>query len=216
MHKSLTAWSLCAATVLTAVSLQAAPAPSLAPESWELNFRFQDPERVSVYLPGEDKPVVYWYMLYRVENDSRQEVEFYPEFDLVTDRLEVVESQLKVSPEAYRAIFRRANNPLLLPPTKVTGKLQRGKDRARHGVVIWRDFDEKARAFTIYVSGLSGETKRVKNPTFAPDIPEDEDNKRYYTFRKTLAIPYAFPGSEKARTVVKPERVPNGQKWIMR
>jgi hypothetical protein len=216
MRKSLTAQILCATVLLAATGLQAAPAPSLAPVSWELKFRFQDPQRVSVYVPGQAQPVVYWYMLYRIENLSRQEVEFYPQFDLVTDRLEVVKSELTVSPEAFQAIFRRANNTLLLPPHKVTGKLQRGQDRARHGVAIWRDFDAKARSFTVYVSGLSGETKRVKNPTFDPDKPEDEKNRRYYTFRKTLAVPYAFPGSKQTRTRVKPERVPNGQKWIMR
>lgn len=216
MRKSLTAQSLCLTALMMAAGLQAAPAPSLAPVSWELKFRFQDPQRVSVYLPGQDEPVVYWYMLYRIENPGQQEVEFYPKFDLVTDRLEIVLSELTVSPEAYQAIFRRANNPLLVPPHKITGKLQCGKDRARHGVAIWRDFDEKARSFTIYVSGLSGETRRVKNPTFDPDKPEDETNKRYYTFRKTLAIPYAFPGSEQTRSGVKPERIQNGQKWTMR
>ena len=216
MRKSLIACSLCAAAVLTSGRLLAAPAPSLAPVSWELKFRFQDPQRVSVYLPGQTEPIVYWYMLYRIENGSRQEVEFYPQFDLVTDRLEVVKSRLKVSPEAFQAIFRRANNSLLLAPHKAIGKLQRGKDRARHGVAIWQDFDVKARSFTVYVTGLSGETKRVKNPTFDPDKPADENNRRYYTFRKTLAIPYTFPGSEQTRSLVKPERVPNGQKWIMR
>ena len=92
MRKSLTAQILCATVLLAATGLQAAPAPSLAPVSWELKFRFQDPQRVSVYVPGQAKPVVYWYMPYRIENLSRQEVEFYPQFDLVTDRLEVVKS----------------------------------------------------------------------------------------------------------------------------
>ena len=50
--------------------LPAAVKPSLAPVSWELTFRFQDPQRVSVFVPGRSEPVVYWYMLYTIENTN--------------------------------------------------------------------------------------------------------------------------------------------------
>lgn len=194
----------------------AAPAPSVVPKSWELKFRFQDPQRVAVAMPGQTEPAVYWYMLYSVENTSNREVEFYPRFDLVTDTLRVVTSEINVSPEAFQAIQRRSNDPLLVTPEKAIGKLRRGADQARHSVAVWRDFDPKARAFTVYISGLSGETARLKNPVFDPEKPADAANPRYFVLRKTLAVPYRFPGSESRRLEAVPERVTEQQKWIMR
>jgi len=190
--------------------------PSVAPVSWELKFRFQDPQRVSVVVPGKDRPVVYWYLLYTVENPGRSDIEYYPHFELVTDTLKVVPSELRVSPEALQAIKRRSNDPLLLTPEKIVGTLQRGADRRRHGVAIFRDFDPTAKGFTIFVSGLSGEIKRVKNPGFDESRPEGPDNPRYMVLRKTLAIPYKFPGSVSTRGRAVPERVIDGLKWVMR
>jgi hypothetical protein len=190
--------------------------PSIAPTTWECKFRYQDPERVSVVIPGHKEPVLYWYMLYAIENPGRRDIDFYPKFELVTNTIKVVPSEVKVSPEAFQAIKRRANETLLLPPEEIVGKLQRGADRTKHGVAIFRDFDPRATSFTIYASGLSGETKRVKNPGFDKSKPEGKENPRYLVLRKTLAIPYKFPGSVEARSQAMPERVIDGQKWVMR
>jgi len=208
--------NLCASLVFCGPILQAAPKPAVAPISWELKFRFQDPQKVSVVVPGQSQPEVYWYMLYSVENQGDREVDFYPHFQLVTDTLQVIRSEIQVSPEAFRAIKRRSGDPLLVTPTKVMGRLLRGKDRAKHCVAIWRDFDFKAKGFKIYVRGLSGETIRLKNPVFDPKKPESEKNKRYFTLRKTLEIPYKFPGGLQMRTLAKPERIASDQRWVMR
>src|SRR5690606_23640874 len=132
------------------------------------------------------------------------------------DTMQVINSGAGVSPEAYEAAFRRANDPLLLPPEKIAGRILRGKDRARHGVAIWRDFNSKARAFTAHVAGLSGEVMRWKNPAFDANKPEGAKNERYFLLRKTLAVPYTLPGSEASRTSALPRRSPEGQKWVMR
>jgi len=216
MHKALKIMTLCALVATVSNVVRAIPQPALAPKSWELSFRFQDPKRVSVLLPGKDKPVVYWYMLYEVENGTEIEVDFYPAFELVTDTLKVAHSEAKVSPEAYRTVQRLAGDPLLVVPEKAVGRLLRGKDRARHSVAIWRDFDPKARGFTVYVAGLSGEVKRLKNPVFDPGKPESEANPKEFLLRKTLAVPYRFPGSQATRAGTIPERVPQEQQWVMR
>jgi len=217
MHNRFAIKVLCAISAVPALAWAAVPQPAVAPVSWELTFRYQDPQRVSVVLPGQSKPAVYWYMLYSVENAGEQEVDFYPQFELVTDTLRVVRSEIQVSPEAFQAIRCRSGNPLLLTPEKVIGRLLCGKDRAKHGVAIWRDFDPKAKGFKVYVSGLSGEVARLKNPTFDPKRPEDAaKNRRYYVLRKTLVIPYKLPGSESTRILAVPERQIDRQKWIMR
>ena len=217
MRKHLYTLVLCAILSPVAAVWAQVPTPSIAPKSWQLRFRYQDPQRVSVFVPGKAEPVLYWYMLYTVENSGKTEVDFYPQFDLVTDTLKVYRSATMVSAEAFKAIQRRSGDPLLLPPEKVTiGKLLRGKDRARHSVAIWEDFDPQAKGFRIYVSGLSGEIARAKNPMYDPEKPEGEQNKRFYLLRKTLEIPYKLPTSESERSVAIPQRMPDEQKWIMR
>jgi hypothetical protein len=192
------------------------PKPAVTPVSWEFRFRFDQPKKISVFLPGESEPTVYWYMLYEVENPTGQEIRFLPSFELVTDTLQVVESESMVSPEAFNQVKRMANNPFLLPPEKILGPLQQGRDRARYGVAIFRDFDPKAKEFTIFVGGLSGEWTRVKNPAFNEDKPDSEQNRRYFVLHKTLALPYRLPGSELQRPGAEAERLPEKQKWVMR
>lgn len=216
MRKCLYFMALCLVFAAVAQGLRAEPKPSPFPVSWELKFRFMDPVKVSVFLPGQSDPVVYWYMLYTVENGTDREVDFFPRFDLVTDTLQVIPSEIRVSPEAFQAIKRRSGDPLLLPPEKTTGRLLRGADQARHGVAVWRDFDPQVREFKIYVGGLSGEFVRVRNAAFDAERAEGEDNPRYFTLRKTLEIPYKLPGSVQTRRLATPERIADEQKWVMR
>jgi len=218
MRKPFLFIMLCLFCVVGSQGLTAAAKRPLAltKAKWELKFRFQDPQRMSVIEPGRSEPVVYWYMLYAVENVGTREVDFYPEFELVTDTLKVIRGESKVSSEAFRAVKRRAGDELLTPPEKVIGRLLCGRDRAKRSVAIWRDFDPKAKKFKIYVSGLSSEKTRLKNPVFDPAKPESKKNKRYFLLRKTLEIPYKFPGSGSLRSLAVPERVTDKQGWVMR
>jgi hypothetical protein len=216
MHKILCTQVLWAVSVAIAQPPASQPTPAVASTAWTLNIKFQDPQRLSVVEPGQAQPVVYWYMLYTVENTTGREVQFYPEFELVTDTLRVVRSELNVSPAAYRAVAHRANDPALLPPEKIAGRILVGKDRARHGVAIWKDFDPRAKGFTVYIGGLSGETARWKNPAFDTEKPEGRGNQKYFMLRKTLAIPYAFGGSEAKRSLTAPRRQVEKQAWGMR
>ncbi len=214
IRKCLLIWML--GTLLVAGSGQAVPEPSLVPKSWELKFRYRDPERIAVMLPGRSEPVVYWYMLYTVENDTDEARDFYPTFTIVTDTLNVVESEIGVSPEAFRAIKRRWEDPLLLPPSQINGKLLIGEDRAKRGVAIWPDFDPQAREFTIYVAGLSGETTRIANPAFDAGKPVGPRNPRVFILRKTLELPYRLPGGAEERARAVPERLSREPRWVMR
>lgn len=216
MRKFMFCSMLGLATSVLAQSSSLVPEPAVASPAWQLKFRFQDPQRISVVLPDRKEPVVFWYMLYTVENPTDREVDFYPKFEVVTDTLQIVRSDVDVSPEAYRAVFRRAGNPLLVTPEKVTGKLLRGHDRMRQSVAIWPDIDPTAKAFTVFVAGLSGEVARWKNPVFDEAKPEGPGNQRYFLLRKTLAIPYSLPGSDASRFGAVPRRLPEKQDWVMR
>jgi hypothetical protein len=216
MHKLLWIQWLWLASVALGQAPASQPTPAVASAAWMLNFKFQDPQRLAVVEPGQRNPVVYWYMLYTVENSTKREVQFYPEFEIVTDTLQVVRSDRGASPAAYQAVVHRANDPALLPAERIAGRILVGKDRARHGVAIWKDFDPRSKAFTVFVGGLSGETARWKNPAFDGDKPEGPRNMKYFLLRKTLAIPYTLTSSESERSLIPPRRLAEKQAWVMR
>jgi len=203
---------------LTAVLpvLLAAPKPSLAPTSWELNFEFFDPARMAITLPGDHQPTTFWYLIYSVTNDTGREVRFYPQFDIVTDTLRVVRGGDNVSPTVFDAIRERHRklHPFLVKPLSASGKLLRGADNTRTSVAIFRDFDPEASRFTVYVAGLSGEVIRTQNPAFDDTQPPSDKNLQFFTLRKTLAIEYDIAGDMETRKRAAPVRT--GRRWIMR
>ncbi|MCP4593788.1 MAG: hypothetical protein GY842_23900 [bacterium] len=204
------------AVSLAAATAMAAPEPSMAPKSWELEFRFHDPARIAVTLPGDTRPTTFWYMIYTVTNRTDREVDFYPQFDLVTDGLRVFRSGDEVSPSVFDAIRRRHHkqHPFLFEPLKASGKLLRGTDNSRTSVAIFRQFDAEASHFTIYAAGLSGEVTRVANPAFDGQKPRTNGNTPFFTLRKTLAIEYDIPGDLVSRKRAAPIRA--GRRWVMR
>jgi hypothetical protein len=205
------------------------PEPSPTPISWELEFRYLHPRRIEVQLAGADKPAVFWYMVYTAVNTSSTTQRFYPTFELVTDDLRVIETDMGISPIVFDAIRERhkLTHPYLTHPTKAIGDLRVGEDYALESVAIWRADDLKAEKFTIYVAGLSGEARVLRNPAYDRDQPENTTivtpdgrerevrvNPKYFTLRKTLELRYALPASEQARPQIEPQFA--GARWIMR
>lgn len=204
------------------------PQPALHPVSWELEFKFLDPQRIEVKLPGADQPEVFWYMVYTVTNPSPRSQRFFPLFQIVTEDLKVHDTDMGISPLVFDAIQERhkLTHPYLTEPTRVIGALLSGDDNARESVAVWRRVDLTSNSFTVYVAGLSGEIALVPNRNFNPDRPETgsataaggsakgTDNPKNFTLRKTLEIRYTLPGSPQARPSVWPER--GKTRWIMR
>lgn len=207
----------------------AAPQPSIAPKSWQLEFEFEDPRRLVIQIPGEKTPRVYWYMLYNVTNNSNRDVEFMPRFDIVTDKLQVLETDVAADPTVFAAIkkIHAKDRPFLLEPLEVMGKLLQGGDNAKDSVAIWRDFTGDARQFTIFVSGLSGESVILPNPTYdsakpefvMKDLPGGAKakipvNPRHFVLYKTLSVAYLLPGDDQSRKEAQPIR--EKVEWLMR
>lgn len=204
------------------------PEPSPTPIAWELEFRFLDPKRIEVQLPGTDRREVYWYLVYTVVNTSPRSQRFYPMFQIVTEDLRVFDTDLGISPLVFEAIRERhrITHKYLVEPTKAIGALLTGEDNARESVAIWRQIDLTVNHFTVYVAGLSGEAQFLRNPSFDPEQPETKEvigpdgvpragpNPRTFTLRKTLEIRYTLPGSPQARPQAAPQRT--DVRWIMR
>jgi hypothetical protein len=192
------------------------PQPSPSPVSWELDFRFLDPQRIEVQVPGASGPEVFWYMVYTVTNHTGRTQRFFPTFQLVTDDLRVIDTDMGISALVFDAIRERhrRTHPDLVHPTKAIGDLLTGDDNALESVAIWRGVESDANAVAIYVAGLSGEARLARNPTFDPARPEGPENLKQFTLRKTLEIRYNLRGDASARTLVEPERV--SVRWVMR
>lgn len=192
------------------------PQPSPTPVSWELDLRFLDPQRIEVQVPGASTPEVYWYMVYTVTNHTGRTQRFFPTFQLVTDDLHVVDTDMGIHALVFEAIRERhrRTNPDLVHPTKAIDDLLTGDDNARESVAIWRGVDSDAHSIAIYVAGLSGEARVAPNPTFDSARPEGPENPKQFTLRKTLEIRYNLRGDAAARALVEPERT--GVRWIMR
>lgn len=204
------------------------PEPSPTPISWEIELRFSDPKRIELRVPGRDKPETFWYMLYTATNVSDTTQWFYPRFQVVTSDLRVVEADVGVDPLVFDAIRERhrLTHRYLVAPAAVIGDLKSGDDNARESVAIWPASELDVNQFSVYVGGLSGETRILRNPAFDPGKPEtasvgDADdarevtvNPRFFALRKTLEIRYELPGSASARRSAVPER--RSVRWIMR
>lgn len=205
------------------------PEPSPTPISWELEFKYLHPRRIEVQLAAADEPEVYWYMVYTVVNTSSTTQHFYPTFELVTADLRVIETDMGISPLVFGAINERhkLTHRYLVHPTKAIGGLHTGEDYARESVAIWRAGDLNGYDFSIYVSGLSGEARVLRNPAYDPEKPEaravtgDDGrerevivNPKYFTLRKTLRLRYLLAASERARSRMEPRLV--DADWIMR
>lgn len=202
------------------------PQPAANPISWELEFKFLDPQRIEVQLPGRTEPEVYWYIVYTATNTSGRTQDFFPMFQIVTEDLQVFGTDLGIHQLVFDAIRERhrLTHKYLVHPTKAIGPLLAGTDHARESVAIWRDIDLNVNQFMVYVAGLSGELQFLRNPSYDSDEPEvaaadpaelgQVENPKHFTLRKTLSIRYTLPGSAPARHVASPRR--ESVDWIMR
>ncbi|MBI5863274.1 MAG: hypothetical protein HZB38_01930 [Planctomycetes bacterium] len=200
------------------------PAPAMTPVSWEMEFTYLNPPR-KIDVGG----TTYFYLVYKVTNNSAVTQRFFPTIQLVTEDLRVIETDSAISNAVFEAIRLRhqATHPHLLDPVSAIGDLPSGADNARESVAIWRAADVTVNNFSIFVAGISGEARLLKNPSYDQSKPEKQAvtgqdgqqheitvNPKYFTLRKTLELRYAVPGSESARPGQEPELVLS--RWIMR
>ncbi|MBN1765023.1 MAG: hypothetical protein JW860_07180 [Sedimentisphaerales bacterium] len=176
----------------------AVPEPALVPPpgTWQLDFELHgDPQQISLTLPGEYNPRRFWYLLYTVTNKTGQDVEFYPNFEILTDSLKLYQAGDNVRRPVYNAIrdLYPSTIPLLEHEDQVSGKILIGEDNARDSVAIFEDFDPNATHVKIFISGLSNETTTVDYPG---GIDLDTGKPKKVLLRKSLMLEYRVPGDQ--------------------
>ena len=201
--------------VLTAVGICIAyPEPAIVQSAsdWTLEVVFDQPRHIVVKSPGDKQAARYWYIVLSLRNNSGRDAEFYSAGDLMTDTFKVVAAGKKVRKPVFDAIKlkHQGKYPFLEWVGLTSNKMLQGADNARDIVIIWPDFDAKAKNITLFVAGLSNETTSIDHPT---ETDKDGQPLKVY-LRKTLALDYSIGGDETLRAGAG--LVYKGKRWVMR
>ncbi len=197
-----------------------APKPAEIPTHWQLEASFADFLPIQVTLGGEDSPRTFWYMRYKITNNTGQDRVFVPEFILYTDTGQVLRAGRNIPASVFQAIKEVANDPLLLDLADMAGRLLQGQENAKDGVAIWEDFDPNAAAFDVFVSGLSGETVEITLPKPIRVVETDAFGKQTEVVKdkiilaKTLKRSYRIPleAADRSRAALNLTE----EEWVMR
>ena len=198
------------------------PEPSPYPISWEVKFEHGKPQRIVVQVPNQG-PRAFWYLTYSVTNETNDDQTFLPEFVMLTKDGRTLRSDQNIPSRVFETIKKREGKKFLLPASRMGGTLRVGEDQGRDGVAIWPEPMAEMGTFTIFVSGLSGETVTMKMVDGKPVKVKPERTSEelkgvnpddVIILRKTLQLNYVvygddvFPGLDEVN--VRPEQ------WVMR
>lgn len=176
---------------------QAFPEPSMVPISWELDIKYNAPERIVV--DGK----TYWFMRYTVTNNTGREVLFTPEFQLSSDTGQVVNGNRGIKRAVFDKIKESYAGPMLQSPFEVLGPILQGEDNAKDSVAIFGDIDADTRNVHVFISGLSGETAEVPDPV----------TNKAVVLHKTLVLEYDLPGEQIG---IDPQPRLKSKRWVMK
>lgn len=185
----------------------AAPEPAPIPKRWQLDIE-PGPLRMAVVQTPGAGPRPYYYMTYKVINNSRSDLLFAPSFELATDDMTLLRSGRDVHVSVTNDLMERHANPYLEDQISIVGTLFRGPENAREGLVAWPMPAMFQSEVTVYCTGFSGETTTLELPNPVTGKPEKK------LLRKTLELRYRLPGE--LSPAQGAELWPVSARWIMR
>lgn len=206
-HRAASAWcmgvlSLGMLSAVTPLAL-AAPEPEAIPRRWQIRVIAGDLRCMLVDVPGVG-PRTYLFMTFKAVNDSGEDLDFAPSFELATNTGQLVRSGRNVPHPAVQEIMRKIDHPLLETELGVQGRFLQGEAHAKEGLVVWEATDMEASEYTVFMSGFSGETKTIVRP-------DDGSN---HMLRKTLMLTHAGTGRLDPSSGRPLQRV--SERWILR
>ena len=173
-----------AALALTSLAM-AFPKPAPVPYRWELNFE-AGPLRLYTDPGGTGS---YWYFTYTVTNRTNKDQLWAPKMVLFTDTGDILPAGKDVPTAVTNGLLELLGNEFLEDQNTVIGELLQGKENAKEGLIVWPARNLRVTEMSLFITGISGETARVKNPVTGTDI----------TLYKTLQRDYLVPGNAQAR-----------------
>ncbi len=181
----------------------APPEPEAIPRRWQLEIEPGSLRLATVELPGGAKKAFY-YLTYRVINNSGEDLLFAPSFEL-TSEYGNRRSGTEVPTEVTRALIAQTQNTYIEDQISIIGQLLQGKENAKDGIVIWPANDLDVDSLVIYAAGFSGETTSV-------DMPATKDK---VVLRKTFQMNYQVAG-DMSQMIGKEIARSESPRWIMR
>ena len=172
---------------------QAFPKPEIVSTSWVLDFTYNQPKPIAV-TDRMGNIRWYWYMSYKVVNNTGNERILAPEFTIATDSGKIMQANKDVPYYVFSEVKKALKNPYVVSPIEVVDTILQGEDYAKESVAIWPAFNHDVDEYSIFVSGLSGESAHVKNPVTQETV----------LLRRTHMITYKTPGNH----VVTPQKQP--------
>ncbi|MCH2162590.1 MAG: hypothetical protein MK085_12050 [Phycisphaerales bacterium] len=172
---------------ITAISstVSASAAPSVAADEWELEFT---PGPLRLYVdPVDDR--AYWYFTYTVANRTERDRMWAPRAELFTDGGDILRSGREVPSRVNKQLKTLLNDPLLEDQNRIIGEILVGRENAKSGVVVWPASDLEVTEVTLFMTGLSSDSKVVDHPETGKPV----------RLRKTLRREYLVPGNPMAR-----------------
>lgn len=144
--------------------------PSIVNPSWAFDLTVATPRPVSVEINGKTK--WYWYLPYKVVNNTGDDRLFIPEVTITNDQGEIFRGNRLTPPAVFPAVADLLDNSLLESPDDVTGTLLQGEDFAKESVVIWPVSTLDVDQFTVFIAGVDGETKPLISPSTGQPVME--------------------------------------------
>lgn len=192
----------------------AAPEPAIVPGQmdWTVDVTFEHPQQIMLRPGGRGKAKRFWYTIITLTNKTGNDVDFYPNCDLMTDTFHVIPAGRNTPAGVFEGIKRRYHRkyPFLEPLEKTGNKLLEGEDNAKDIAIIWPDFDAQVKNIKVFITGLSNETAAIDHP-----VAKDGAGKPVKVYlRKTLELSYALSGDPDLRSYARLSY--KDKRWIMR
>jgi hypothetical protein len=191
----------------------AAPEPAIipGPRDWTLDVTFEHPQQI-VVRTEKGQSLRFWYTIVTLTNKSGQDVDFFPNCELMTDTFHIFPAGRNTPTGVFEGIKRRhlRKYPFLEALDKAGNKMLEGEDNAKDIAVIWPDFDKQVKNIKVFITGLSNETAAIDHP-----VAKDAAGKAVKVYlRKTLELNYSLSGDAALRSDSRLNY--KSKRWIMR
>lgn len=192
----------------------AAPEPAVVspPGQWTIDTEFTHPQQITLTRASDNKTLRFLYTIVTLTNNTGEDVGFYPKCDMMTDTFRIIPAGQAVPPAVIEQIKIRYKDryPFLESLNEAGDKILQGEDNTKDIVIVWPDFDIKARNIKLFIAGLSNETVAINHP-----VEKDVNGRPVKVFlRKTLELSYVLKGDPALNSDIGLTYI--SKRWIMR
>jgi len=106
----------------------------------------------------------FWLLVYEVTNETKEDHRWIPQFDLVTDKGEIIADGENVPRRVQLAVLAMFGDPLMQSQSNASGPLLQGSEHAIRAFAMWKAGEEDVRQVQVFAGGVSGDTAEVIHP----------------------------------------------------